>query len=246
MSSENKIPIREHLGELRKCLIRWLIVAAIATGVCFYFARYIFAALEAQAEGINLIYIEMTEMIATYCKVAIFGGIALSSPILIYEVIKFVHPALTSREKGYLYGLLPGVLLAFAAGAAFGYFVLIPPAAHFLITFGSDIATPTIKVGNFVSIMIRLLFAIGIGFETPIAIFFLAKIGIVSAGKLLKWWKFAIIGAFALGAIITPTFDPINQSLVAVPLIVLYGIGILLAKLARRGEEVPVPAETTA
>ncbi len=242
MSEEKKLTIIGHLEELRKRLLRALIAVGIATAISFFFAKYIFALLESRAEGINLIYIEMTEMLGTYCKVAFMAGLALAMPVLVYELVMFVQPALTRKEKRYLYTLLPGVMLSFAAGVIFGYFVLIPPAAHFLITFGSDIATPQIKVGNFVSVMVRLLFAIGFCFETPIIIFFLSKIGIITPQKLAKYRKHAIVGAFVLGAIITPTFDPVNQSLVAIPLIFLYEIGIWLAKLARKGEKrVTVP-----
>lgn len=237
MSEEKKLTIIGHLEELRKRLLRVLIAVGIATAISFFFVKYIFALLESRAEGINLIYIEMTEMLGTYCKVAFMSGLALAMPVVVYELVMFIQPALTRKEKRYLYTLLPGVMLSFAAGVIFGYFVLIPPAAHFLITFGSDIATPQIKVGNFVSVMVRLLFAIGLCFETPIIIFFLSKIGVITPQKLAEYRKHAIVGAFVLGAIITPTFDPVNQSLVAIPLIFLYEIGIWLAKLAKKGEK---------
>ena len=122
----------------------------------------------------------------------------------------------------------------FLGGVVFGYFVLIPPATTFLLTFGSDIATPQIKIGNYISIITRLLLAIGLVFEMPVVITFLARIGIVKANWLARKWKMAVIVAFVLAAIITPTFDPINQSLVAIPLIVLYMMSIWLAKLAQR------------
>ena len=211
-----------------------MVVVVITTAISAVFARYIFEILESRAENINLIYIEMTEMLGTYFRVAFVSGIVLALPFLIYQLVMFVRPGLNTNERKYLYFLLPSAMLAFAAGVAFGYFVLFPPMARFLISFGSDIAAPQIRVGNYVSLIVRLLFALGLCFETPLLAFFLAKIGVVTPKMLSKYRKFAVVGAFILGAIITPTFDPINQSIVAIPLIFLYELGILLAKLAQR------------
>ncbi|MFH1639873.1 MAG: twin-arginine translocase subunit TatC [Chloroflexota bacterium] len=233
LSREENLPLRSHLIELRQRLIKSFIAVVVMTTVSFIYARQVFAILESRAQGINLIYIEMTEMIETYFSVALISGIMLSFPFLVYQFVMFLRPGLTPVEKRYLYLLLPGVTLSFVTGLLFGYFVLIPPAANFLMTFGSDIATPQIRVGNFVSLMTRLLFAIGLCFETPILLFFLTKIHVVTPELLAKYRKFAIVGAFIIGAMITPTFDPINQTLVALPIILLYEVGILLAKLAR-------------
>lgn len=231
---EERFGITRHLQELRKRLLRVIIAVVVATAISFFLVRYIFVLLESRAEGINLIYIEMTEMIGTYCKVAVFSGIALAMPFILYETVMFVRPALAGTERKRLHAFLPITLLAFVAGVSFGYFVLVPPAAKFLITFGSDIATPQIKVSNFISTMVRLLFGIGLCFETPIVVFLLSKIGLVTPQSLSKYRKFVIVGAFALAAIITPTFDPLNQSLVAVPLICLFELGIILARIGVR------------
>lgn len=233
---DEKITIMGHLADLRKRLMWSAIAVAITTIISFIFAKYIFQLLETRAEGIELIYIEMTEMIGTYFKVALICGIVLATPVIIYEAVMFIRPALTKTERRYLYTLLPGVLIAFAIGAVFAYFILVPPAAKFLITFGSDIAVPQIRVGNFVTLMARLILAIGLCFELPILVYFLTKIGIVNTQKLTRFRKFALLGAFIVAAIITPTPDPINQSIVAVPLILLYEVGILLSRIAQRGK----------
>ena len=152
-------------------------------------------------------------------------------PYLVFQGIMFVSPALTSKEKKYVYIILPWIALMFIGGVAFGYFILIPPATRFLISFGSDIASPEIRVGNYVSVVARLLLAIGIVFEMPVITTFLARLGVLKPKWLSDHRRVAIIFAFILAAIITPTFDPINQSLVAVPLIVLYEMSIWLARL---------------
>ena len=124
--------------------------------------------------------------------------------------------------------------MVFFLGAFFVYFVLFPPALRFLLTFGSEIATPMIRIGNYVGLMISLLFWMGVVFEIPIVLFFLARLGIVTSRMLSRNRKWAIVGAFILGAIITPTLDPVNQILVAIPIVVLYEFGIILSKLGTR------------
>ena len=236
MDKDKRLTIFGHLGEVRRRLIRSVIAVLITTVIAFIFIEQIFHILILPAEGINLIYIEMTEMIGTYMRVSLVSGIILAMPYLTYHFLMFVSPALTSREKRNVYLILPWVALMFAAGVAFGYFILLPPAIKFLITFGSDIATPQIKIGNYIAIVTRLLLAIGLVFEMPVVTTFLAKIGVVSPKWLAAKRKPAIIIAFVLAAIITPTFDPLNQTLVAAPLIVLYEMSIWLAKLVYRKE----------
>jgi sec-independent protein translocase protein TatC len=143
----------------------------------------------------------------------------------------FASPALTRKEKKYVYIILPWVAFMFLGGVVFGYFVLIPPATRFLTSFGADIATPEIRVGNYVAVVSRLLLSIGVVFEMPVITTFLARLGVLNPKWLSDHRKVGIISAFILAALITPTFDPINQSLVAVPLIVLYEMSIWLARL---------------
>jgi sec-independent protein translocase protein TatC len=201
----------------------------------------VFDFLKSRAQGIDLIYTNVTGMLGTYMKVALYCGITLALPFIIYELVMFLNPALKSKEKKYLYLLLPAVVIFFALGVSFAYSMLLPPALNFLLTFGGDIARPLITVGNYVSIIIRLLFSLGLVFEIPVVIFFLSKMGIVTPGWLAKNRKFALIVAFILGAAITPTIDPINQTLVAAPIIVLYEVSIWLSKLAQPKERASAP-----
>jgi len=234
MNDREKQPVLSHLRELRQRLIRSVIAVLIATIIAFYFAPQIFEILKAPAGDIDLIFIEMTEMIGTYMKVSLAAGIMLAMPYLIYHVIMFVSPALTRKEKRYVYFILPWIALMFAGGVAFCYFVLIPPATRFLLSWGADIASPEIRIGNYIGLVTRLLLAIGLVFELPVVTTFLARLGIITPKWLASKRRIAIIFAFILAAIITPTFDPVNQTLVAVPLIVLYEMSIWLAKLVQR------------
>ena len=248
-NDEKKLSLLGHLTELRKRLIRSVIAVVITSILSFIFAEQIFDILISPApQDINLVYIEMTEMISTYMRVCMVSGIMLAMPYLTYQLIMFVSPALTRKEKRGVYLILPWIAVMFAAGVVFSYFILIPPATSFLLTFGSDIATPQIKIGNYISIVTRLLLAIGLVFEMPVLTTFLARLGIISSKWLASKRRVSIIFSLIIAAIITPTFDPINQSLVAIPLIILYEMSIWLAKLVQRKEPrtvAPVPTNTS-
>ncbi len=239
----------EHLLELRRRLMWSAGCVLLTTGVAFAFHRQILRLLMGPAEGFadlpggKPIYIDLTEFIGTAMKASLLVGLFGSLPFIVYQVVMFVAPGLTSRERRYLYIFVPSTALAFAMGAAFGYFVLFPPAVNFLLNFGGDVATPQIRIGSYIGLMLSLLFWMGVVFETPVVLFFLSKIGIVTPEFLARHRGIAIVAAFILGAAITPTFDPVNQSLVAVPIILLYEVGIWLSKLGRmgRGRKAPAP-----
>jgi len=238
--SDQQLTLVQHLGELRRRLFISVLALLVGSAVSFAFFKQIIELLVRPARdlggdaGAQLIYTEVTELLTTSVKVSFVGGFILASPVILYHVIMFVAPGLTGREKRYLLAFLPAVLGAFAAGVAFAYFVMTPPALHFLLTFGGDVATPMIRISNIVNLMIRLLVWMGIVFETPLVIYLLALLGIVNTRMLSRFRRYWVIVSFVLAAIITPTFDPFNQVLVAAPLLVLYELGVLLARLAGR------------
>ena len=228
----------QHLGELRRRVFFCVIALLVGSAVSFFFFEQIIEILVQPARdlevgpGGQLIYTEVTELLTTAIKVSFVGGLILASPVILYQVVMFVAPGLTGREKRYLFGSMPAVILAFSGGLAFGYYVLTPPALHFLLTFGDDVAVPLIRVSNIVNLMIRLLFWMGLAFETPLVMYLLASLGIVTAQSLSRFRRYWVVVAFIMAAIITPTVDPVNQALVAGPLLVLYEVGILLARVA--------------
>lgn len=240
MSSDNGVPFQDHITELRRRVMYSAIAIFITTVIAFIFHEQVLTLLMQPAQGFTNIpsgkpiYTDLTEFISTAMKASLLVGLLTAMPFVLYQMVRFVAPGLSPSERRYLYGLLPAVVLAFLLGAAFGYRVLFPPAIHFLLSFGSDIATPYIRIGSYVSLMISLLFWMGIVFETPIVLFFLSRIGVVSPEQLGRQRRYAIVVAFILGALITPTFDPVNQTLVALPIIVLYEVGIWLAKIGAR------------
>ena len=235
--------IMQHLAELRRRVLICVVAVIIGSAVAFAFFEQLIEFLVRPARDLNLddggqlVFTEVTELLTTAVKVSFVAGLVLAMPIVLYQVVMFVAPGLTGRERRYLFGFMPGAMLAFVSGVAFGYFVLTPPALHFLLTFGGDVAVPLIRVSNIINLMIRLLFWMGVAFETPLVMYLLAQLGIVSARGLARFRRYWVVVAFILGAIITPTFDPVNQGLVAIPLLVLYELGILLARFAGRGRQ---------
>lgn len=241
--TENKLSVLAHLLELRKRLLKSVIAVIITTALSFVFADQIFEILKRPLGGsTTLIYVDMTEMFSTYMKVCLVSGIVLAMPIIVYQFLMFVSPALTPREKKLVFLITPWIALMFVGGVVFGYFILIPPAVKFLTTWGTEIATPQIRIGNYISVVTRLLLTIGFIFEMPAVTTFLAKLRIIKPGWLASKRKAWIVIAFVLSAIITPTADPVNQALVAGPLIVLYELSIWLAKLVAPRKPAPVPA----
>jgi len=231
-------PLRDHLEELRWRVLICVLTVFIGAGVSLMFFRRLIALLLVPAqEHLSVtgtpVFTDVTELIGVTVKVVLLGGLVLGLPMLLYQGIMFVAPGLTRTERRWVLGLIPGAFVCFLAGIAFAYYVLLPPILNFLLTFGQDIATPMIRIGNYTNVVVTLIFWMGIIFETPLVMFVLAKVGIVTSANFAKGRRFAILAAFILGAVITPTFDPLNQTLVAAPLIVLYEVGVWLSKLAR-------------
>ena len=232
-----ELSMMEHLGELRRRVTICVAAIILASAGSFYFFDEMIDLLLRPAElvygkPVELIYTEVTELLSTAVKISFVSGFILAIPIILYQAIMFVAPGLTGRERRVLFASLPAALIVFVAGVAFGYFVLTPPALNFLLTFGNDVATPLIKVSNIVGLMIRLLFWMGIAFETPLILYLLAQLGLVTARGLGRFRRYWVVVAFLLAALITPTVDPVNQAFVAVPLLALYEIGVLLARFA--------------
>ncbi len=242
--NQSQLSILQHLAELRRRLFVSVLAVLVGSAVSFPFWEKIVELLVRPGPDVNLIAVELTETLSTSIKVSMVAGFVLASPVILYQVVMFVAPGLTGKEKRYLIAFLPGALLAFASGVVFGYFVLLPPLLSFLIGHGSDLIEIQPRVSSIVGQLIRLLLGLGIAFETPLVMYLLAQLGIVNARKLSQFRRYWLVLAFVLAAIITPTVDPFNQALVAGPLLALYELGILLARLtgrSRRRSEAAAP-----
>ena len=237
---EKKLTLLGHLQEIRRRMVYSTIALIIAVAVSFYFADDVFDFLVTRSPSeVPLIAITPTEMIVIYFKVCLYGALILAGPFFTFQIVMFVRPALTRKERFYLYALMPALLLFFAAGAAFAWFIFLPNALDFLLHFMDDLVTYQIKIGSLISFEVQIIFWMGVVFELPIVTFFLAKIGILNYRWLAKQWKWAFVGSFVIGAAITPTPDPINCTIVSVPVFLLYLLGILTAWIARPGKKSP-------
>jgi len=223
----------EHLLELRSrliwCALALVVAVAISSAVTGRGMEFLLEPAKRGAPELDLIFTEPMESIATYFKVALLCGLILAMPMFIYQTMMFVLPALTPQEKRWVLPLVAAMLLSFLVGVAFSFYVILPPSSNVLFNFNSDIADAQIKIGSYFDFVTRLLFWVGVTFEMPVFILALARFGMVTGRRLLGWWRFAIPGAFVLSAIITPTIDPVTQTLVAAPIIVLWAIGVALA-----------------
>lgn len=226
------MPLMEHLKELRTRLIRASIALAAATAASFVFARQVLVFLIAPMGDTPPQALKPTESIGNYMKVALLCGFILAMPFIVYQIGRFITPGLTKKEKRYLFLLVPGATVSFVAGVAFAYFVMMPAAIPFLQGFMADIIEQQWAIGEYLSFITSLLLWIGLAFELPLFVYFLAKIGLVNVEMLTKNRKYAIIIIAVLAAVITPTVDPLNMALVMGPLIVLYELGVILVRIA--------------
>lgn len=223
----------DHLEALRGHLMRSLIALAIGTVVGFAFAQTILDWMAKPIGGIgSLQAIEVTESVGAFMKVSLLTGFVLAFPYILLELFAFANPGLKRRERVLLLASIPAATVLFLSGVAFAYFVMLPAALPFLLGFLGIHTVP--RPSNYISFTTNLLFWIGISFTFPLVIFALASVGLVHAKPLLKGWRFAIVGIAVMAAVITPTVDPVNMSLLMLPMIVLYGLGIVLAAIAER------------
>ncbi|MDA8387272.1 MAG: twin-arginine translocase subunit TatC, partial [Nitrospiraceae bacterium] len=250
MPLDTKMPLTEHLGELRKRLLVALTVFFIAFCVCFYYSGFIFRLLVVpmkfyprldlvypyyhlikRASTTELVFLAPAEAFWMYIKISAIAGLIVSLPLVLQQVWKFISPGLVSKEKMLVAPFVLGGSVLFAAGAAFCYLVVLPFALDFLLTYKIQYVKPMISVGNYMDFCLKFILAFGVVFELPMFMVLLTRMGFVSAGALAKNRKYAILAAFIIAAVLTPTPDAFNQTLMAVAIIVLYEIGIIASRI---------------
>jgi sec-independent protein translocase protein TatC len=228
---DKELSLMQHLGELRSRLMVASFGVIITTTLAFFFAKDIILLLEAPAHlGKPLQLISPTEGFTTYMRVSLFTGIALSMPIILYEIYAYINPALRPNERRFLLTLGPFVLLLFVGGMAFCYFLLLPNAINFLFTFGSEVFEAAPRASEYISFVTTFILGVGLVFEMPVIIFAVTAIGLVQRSWLAKQRRYVVLLVFVLGAVITPTPDPFNQTLVAIPMYLLFEVGLLLSR----------------
>jgi len=232
MARQEEMTLLEHLEEFRDRLVKAVIALAVTTLFSLIFARRALEMLIAPMGGSRPQVLQPTGGIVSYFKVALILGLVLAMPVIIYQFIRFVVPGLTPQEQRYLYIIVPGATISFALGVAFAGLVMLPFSIRYLQGFMTDVFQYSFEINRYISFVTAVLFWVGLSFETPLVIFFLAKMGVVNAKALSRNRKYALLVVAVLAAVITPTPDPFNMLIVMAPLVLLYELGVLLARLA--------------
>ena len=227
------------LGQrIRRRLFLVLITFGAGAAATWYYREAVFNILIAPSGG-NLspfdgmpVYNSPTAMMGATIQLAMRGGAIAALPVLAVSIYTLFSPLIPPQQRRFLVIFLPATVLCFLLGAAFAYWVLLPTGLKFLLNFGSGVAVPVIDISEYLNLLIAMMFWLGVVFELPIAMFLLAKLRIISYLRLRGLRKYVPVSAFILSAIITPTFDIVNQTLLAVPIIVLYEVGLFLSWLA--------------
>lgn len=231
---ESSAPLLNHLNELRIRVFKAFLALMVATGISFAFSEQVIGYLATPIGGMSkLVSIELTENIAIFMKVSLLGGFVLAMPVIVYQIMAFILPGLKRNERGWLLIMVPFATLLFAGGVAFTWFVMLPTAIPFLTGFMG--ITTQVRPENYFEFVTSLMFWIGVCFEIPLVIMFLARMKFVTAKQLAGGWRYATVVMAIIAASVTPTVDPVNMGLVMAPLMGLYLISIVLAAIVGRG-----------
>lgn len=231
-----EMTVVEHLGELRRRMIISIIALVVGAVVVFAIFNWLMGFLVEPYREITdreLIFTGTAEAFTTRLKVATYGGFVLASPVILWQLWRFVTPALNPSEKRYAIPFVASALFFFLLGA-FVAWITFPRALDFLLNIGGDELEPFIAAGSYVSLLSLMLVAFGVAFEFPVLMVFLLIARVITVRQLSRWRRYAIVGIFAAAAIITPSQDPYSLLLMAVPLCLFYESAILIGRIMRR------------
>ncbi|HEY9728335.1 MAG TPA: twin-arginine translocase subunit TatC [Chroococcales cyanobacterium] len=221
----------DHLEELRQRIFYSLIAVAVGVVACFLAVKPIVQLLEIPAQGVKFLQLAPGEYFFVSLKVAGYSGILVSSPFILYQILQFVLPGLTRRERRLIGPVVLGSSVLFFAGLAFAYIALIPAALNFFISYGADVVEQLWSIDKYFEFVLLLMFSTGLAFQIPIIQLLLGYLGIVSSGQMLSGWRAVVVGAAVLGAVLTPSTDPLTQTLLGGAVLSLYFSGVGLVKL---------------
>ncbi len=246
--SPDEMTFLEHLEDLRKRLFYAFVALFIGVIPGWIFSKQLYAILARPVTkylpaGTKLAFTTLTAPFMLYMKTAFLASIFVMSPFVFLQLWYFIAPGLYQKEKKYVVPFVLMTTFFFTAGALFGYFIVFPWACRFFLTLGSDFQA-VITVDQYFGFALKVLLGIALVFELPTLVFFLAKMGLITARWMIRNFKYAVLAVFVIAAVITPTPDVITQSVVAVPMLVLYGLSILIALVVGRGREKARRAES--
>jgi sec-independent protein translocase protein TatC len=231
--SPDEMTFLEHLEDLRKRLWYSFLAIFVAVIPAYVFSKDVFKALSRPVtqflpEGMKMAFTGLSDPFMLYIKVAFLTALFITSPFIFLQLWYFVAPGLYQKEKKYVFPFVVFTTVFFLAGAAFGYFVMFPWACRFFLKLGAEF-TPVLTVNTYFSFSLKLLLGIALVFELPTLVYFLSKFGLITSRWMVRNFKYAVLAVFVIAAVITPTPDMVTQSILAVPMLTLYGLGILIA-----------------
>ena len=236
---DKPLAFTEHLDELRRRVLVMLVSTALFSSAAFYFAKDILRLLKVPAGSSlgTLAVFSPTAAVLCFIKIAVFSGLIFSVPVFLYELWMFILPAIDPRiaQRGFWF-ILSGTLL-FAVGVLFGYFVLLPAALKFLLNIARSEIQYIISLDEYLSFVLILLVGTGVVFEIPILVLILAKLGVLTSTKMAQGWRIAIVVILIAAAVITPTPDVVNMILMSLPMFILYGVSIFVARFSEKKEK---------
>jgi sec-independent protein translocase protein TatC len=229
-AGDDEMALSEHIEEFSQRVVFCIIILVLATLVCFTDVREIVKVFQAPAIGVKFLQFSPGEYFFASFKIAAFCGILVSSPIVLYQILLYLIPGLTKNERDIILPVSLGSGILFFIGLLFSYFFLVPAALNFFISYGSDVVEPFWSFDQYFDFIAVLIFTTGLAFQVPVVQIILGFLGIVSGKKMLSAWKYIVVIATALAAVITPSTDPVTQILMASALLALYvgGSGIVL------------------
>lgn len=232
LPNDVEMSLFDHLEELRRRIFYSLIAVAVCAIGCFAAVKPIVKLLEIPAQGVKFLQLAPGEYFFVSLKVAGYSALLVASPFILYQIIQFVLPGLTRRERRLIAPVVLGSSVLFFMGLGFAYIALIPAALNFFISYGEDVVEQLWSIDKYFEFVLLLMFSTGLAFQVPIIQLLLGHLGIVSSQQMLSGWRVIILGATVLGAVLTPSTDPLTQSLLAGAVIGLYFGGIGLVKLS--------------
>ena len=231
LPDEVEMSLFDHLEELRIRIFYAAIAIVICIIGCFIVVKPLVKILEVPAQGVKFLQLAPGEFFFVSIKVAGYSGILVASPFILYQLIQFVLPGLTRKERRLLAPVVFGSSILFFAGLGFAYIALIPAALNFFINYGADVVEQSWSIDRYFEFVLLLMFSTGLAFQIPIIQLILGFLGIVSSGQMFAGWRYIVLGAVILGAILTPSTDPLTQSLLAGAVLGLYFGGVGMVKL---------------
>ena len=236
---EVEMSLADHLEELRRRILRSLLAVVLAAAGCLLFVKPLVLLLEMPADGIRFLQLAPGEFLFVSLKVAGYAGLSLALPWVLYEILAFVLPGLTRRERRLVAPAVAGSAVLFAAGLAFAWWALVPAALRFLVSYGADVVEPSWSIERYLDFVLLLMVATALAFQLPVLQLILGALGLIRARTMLAAWRWVLLAAAIAGAVLTPSTDPVTMLLLGGAITTLYLVGVGLVALSEQLRPVP-------